>query len=444
MLARSATLAFLALLPGVAPAAAEDAPVLRLTLTYHRTDKGQGEITEDASRVELAGMKATLREDVLLSLSVDLAPELRPVPASVQARYAWAHELVHDAADARVREEKGVESGTRLLDWDVRVQRSFRPLACENVWVYDRDEAERRQDERGTVVLSSLPPGARAAAEAARIARARAREEVRRSAFSGLRLRLRATWPGRVTLDDRLAGVPPFQQDLVPMIDQEWTLPFDLEAGAPRRSREARKVPALGATPVLEVDEDVEITLAAIAPHEHGFAASALPDGALLVRNRIVAGGRDVSSAVGILRFARTWEVRERPGRPETHILARGWSELAAEGERSPARRLVADALLPSAELRTPGAQRWLVEFLEMPEGLPELGLAYRQMTVEALPDGGGYRLSASEARTVSPAAWCEIRRLAFPATELPAVAKGGAMRVLAVATQAPAPSASR
>jgi hypothetical protein len=441
MIARRVALtALLALLPGAGRAAPEAAPVLRLELTFHRAEKGHGRVAEDVNRVELAGSRATLREDVLLSLSLDVAPELRPVPASIQARYAWARELTHDTADAgvRIREEKGVESGTRLLDWDVRLQRSFRPLACENAWVYDREEAERLQDDRSKVVLSSLPPGERAVAEAARHARARAREEVRRAAFSGLRVRLRATWPGRITLDDRLSGVPPFEQELVPLIDPEWTLPYDLEGPALRRATVARRGPAMGVTPPVEVVEDVEVSLKPIAPHEHGFAASALPDGALLAQNRIVAGGRDLSSAVRVVRFLRTWEVRDRPGRAEAHALARGWSELDGSSDRPASRRIVADAVLPPADVRTPGARRWLVEFLEMAEGLPELGLAYRQMAVEALPDGG-YRVSAGEARTVSPATWCEIRRLATPATELPAVAKDGALRVLAVATQAPA-----
>lgn len=194
----------------------------------------------------------------------------------------------------------------------------------------------------------------------------------------------------------------------------------------------------MGVTPPVEVVEDVEVSLKPIAPHEHGFAASALPDGALLAQNRIVAGGRDLSSAVRVVRFLRTWEVRDRPGRGEAYALARGWSELDGSSDRPASRRIVADAVLPPPDVRTPGARRWLVEFLEMAEGLPELGLAYRQMAVEALPDGG-YRVSAGEARTVSPAAWCEIRRLATPATELPAVAKDGALRVLAVSTQAPA-----
>jgi hypothetical protein len=440
---RAALTTLLALLPGAGLAAPEEAPVLRLELTFHRSEKGQGKIAEDLNRVELAGSRAALREDVLLSLSLDLAPELRPVPASIQARYAWARELTHDAADSRIREEKGVESGTRLLDWDVRIQRSFRPLACDGAWIYDRDEAERLQDDRSKVVLSSLPPGERSTAEAARVARARAREEVRRAAFSGLRVRLRATWPGRILLDDRLSGVPPFEQELVPLIDQEWILPYDLADPGPRRSAAARKAPAAGSTPPVEVHEDVEISLAPIAPYGHDFAASALPDGALLAQNRVVAGGRDVSHSVHVARFLRTWEVRERHGRPEAHALARGWSELAGSSDRPASRRIVADALLPPADVRTPGARRWLVEFLEMPEGLPELGLAYRQMAVEALP-GGGYRVSAGEARTVSPAAWCEIRRLPTPATELPAVAKGGPLRVLAVATEAPAPTGAR
>jgi hypothetical protein len=444
MPARSAALALLALLPGATLAAPEEAPVLRLTLTFHRAGKGQGKVPDDVTRTELAGTKAAMRDDVLLSLGVDVTPELRPVPASLQARYAWAHELTHDAADARVREEKGVESGTRFLDWDIRMQRSFRPLACENVWVYDRDDAERVQDARSTVVLSALPPGERATAEAARLARARAREEVRRSAFSGLRLHLHATWPGRVTLDDRPSGVPPFEQELVPLVDQEWTVPYELEDRSPRKSRVQRKVPAIGATPPLEIEEDLEISLAPVAPHGHGFTASALPDGGLLVTNRIVAGGRDVSAGVRVLRFLRTWEVRERPDRPEAHALARGWSELGGDGGLGASRRLVADALLPAADLRTPGARRWLVEFLEMVEGLPELGLSYRQMAVEALPEAGGFRVSAAEARSISPAAWCEIRRLAAPATELPAVARDGAMRVLASATQAPGSPARR
>ncbi len=49
----------------------------------------------------------------------------------------------------------GDESGTRLLDWDATVERSFRPLACEDLWVHDLVG-----DGRGT--RSVDPPGSRA------------------------------------------------------------------------------------------------------------------------------------------------------------------------------------------------------------------------------------------------------------------------------------------
>jgi len=425
------------LAPGPARAAPPEVPVLHLELTFHRTDKGRGTVPDDATRVDLSGSTATLREDVLLTVSLDLAPELRPVPGTLRSRYAWARELTHDGAEGRLREERGVESGTRLLDLEVRAQRSAPVPGCGGGWVYDRTDAERLQDERSTVVLSGLPPAARAAAEGARQARARAAHEARRAAFTGLRLHLRATWPGNVTLDDRASGIPPFDQELLPLLDETWTLPYGLDGAAARRLATSRKVPRVGSTPELEVLEEVEVSLAPIPPFEHGFDAGVEPGGALVARNRLVAGGRDVSAVLPLVRWARTWEVRARAGRPEAPALVRGWSELPGEAARAAAVPIAADALLPPPDLRPPGARRWLAEFLEMADGLPELGLSYRQVAIEQLPDGA-YRVAASEARTVSPAAWCEIRGLALPATELPAVAKGGALRVLATATQPP------
>jgi len=434
MAGRAAALACL-LFPRAGLAASEDVPVFGVSVTVHRSDRGQGLVSVDADQAGLVRASASLQEDVLLTLSLETGGELGARRPSLNPRYAWTRTFTHQTGAGLLREERGVESGSRLVDWDVQLQRSFRPLSCEDLWIYDREPSERELDSRGGVVLSGLPEAGRVAAEAAREAKLRARQDLRRKAFSGLRLRLRATWPGRVKLSDRVSGTPTFEQDTLPTMDLEWTFPYGLAGGAPQKSSSAADAPGTGLVPPVKRAWEVELSLTPLAPFELGLSATAQPDGSLLFQNRVVAGGRDISRSVRILRLQRTWEERVPPGGPAEYRLLRDWHDAGAAGGRGASERLSLGRLMAPQGSAAPEARRWISEFLEMVEGLPELGLLYHQVTLETVEEGGRQRVAATEARSISPSAWCAIRGHPAPANALPAVSAGWRPRVIAEGT---------
>jgi hypothetical protein len=409
------------LLAGPSAAATEEAPVFRITLTVHRGDRGESTLPPDFLRLELAGATSALKEDVLLSVSVDADPELRPSRASLRARYAWTRSLTHDTSAGLAREERGVESGQRLLDWDLELQRSFRPIACEEAWVYDRDAAERAADERVAVASPGRGGPDRSELESSRAAQLRRRDEARRNAFAGLRLRARATWAGRVRLSDRLAGIPPFEQETLPSLEVDRVFAYALEDPAPHKVSFATETSATGITPPISSQWDVEVSLTPLEPFEHSASAGTGPDGALLLQARVVAGGRDLSPRVSVARLLRLWAVPDLPGTPAP-LLVRDWHE-PADRTRSSGWRLPPGDLPPAAGGPLEDG-RWLVEVLERVDGLPELGLLYQQVTLERRVGEARPRVTGSGHGTVSAREWCVLRGGHAPAP-MPPMAPG-------------------
>jgi hypothetical protein len=425
------------LLP-VAPAA-QDVPLFRVAVSVRRADHGRGVLPPRGAHGELAGKIASLEEHFRLSLSYDATGEMRPIRRTAEGGYAWERTLTHASGDAVVREERGSESGTWLLDWDAEVRRSFRPLPCEGLRIYDRSTDERELDLAAEVPSRGRSP----ADEAAQAERRRALEEIRRSAFSGVRVRLRVAWPGRVEVHGRSRGALPTQEDSLPVLRLDRVFDYDFEDASPRGTTFVSRAGSAGLAPPVESQWDVKVAVRPLAPHEFGLSARPAPDGALLLESRVVVGGRDASPSVRVLRFARLWAVRERPDEPPVHELVADWRELGSHGNRGASRRIDPDALLPGGP-DAPAHGKWISEHLELVDGLPELGLLYHQVAVEKPPDGSGHSLAATEARRVTASAWCEVRRHPAPATELPVVQAGGPLRVVAEATLRTGPGAVR
>ncbi len=392
------------LLSPLAAMAADGAPLFHAKVEVRRIDEGEGPLGEDTTRSELAGSTASLREALELGLSFDVGPRMQPLRRSLSSTYSWKRNLVHTKRATALREETGDESGTRLVDWDVAVERRFRPVACEDVLVRDRVFEGR---ERSRTVAPAAGP-------------------------SGVHLRLTATWPGKVQLRDRQAGVAPFSSETLPVLDVDMLLPYDLESSSkPSRLAFVSRVPATDAAPESSRSWYVELDLAPVAPHEFSLSAQVQQDGTLALRNRIVVGGRDVAAAYQVRRVERTWEIREEAGLAPEHELASDWRVVTESGARPASQHLFFDPVDPASFTD----RRWLVEVLEMVEGLPELGLLYHQLRMETRRVGAHFHVSATEARPVSPATWCEIKRRRAPATDEAPLVGGGPLRVLAEST---------
>ena len=394
----------LCVLPSTA-LAAEAAALFQVQVEVRRVDEGQGAVAEDTSRTELARSTASLREELDLGLSLDVGARMQPLRRTLRPRYSWKRSLVHTLDSATAREESGEESGTRLVDWEVTLERNFQPIACEGVWVRDRVVDAH---DRVRTVEPDPGPGSQ-----------------------GVRLRLSATWPGKVRLRDPQEGLAPFEAETLPALDVDVVLPYD--PGSPgQRSRLAfvSRSPATELAPAAERTWYVGVDLAPAEPHEFGLSARVQPDGTLALLSRVVVGGRDLAPASQVRRVQRTWAVREEAGRPGYELVS-DWRVVAENGGRPASQHLFFDPVNPS----TWPDRRWLVEVLETVEGLPELGLLYHQVWTETRRAGARFHVSATEARAISPSTWCEVKRSGTPATDAPQLVGGGPLKILAEST---------
>jgi len=390
------------LLPAAA-LAAEGPSLFHVAVAIERLDEGSGVVADDSTRQELVGARASLRDEVSLTLSFDVSAAMRPVRGTGSSRYAWSRDLVHAIDSSTARAERGAESGNRLLDWDATVERSFRPLACEDLWVHDQVG-----DGRGS--RSVEPPGSR---------------------DSLLRVRLRATWPGKVRVTDSVDQIPPFDTETAPSLDLDRAFPYDLRyASALRKGSFDSSGPAAGLLPPTSSRWTVEMRMTPIDPYEFRLEARVREDGSVGLQSRVVVGGRDVSTGLQVRRLLRAWVAQDSEGSSAPYALAADWRSATDDAWRPVPVPLSFEPVDPG-----PGRHaRWLVEVLEMVEALPELGLLYHQVTVETQEGGPRYHATASEARPVSPETWCEIRGRGRPATDLPALAAGGPSKTLAEA----------
>ena len=392
-------LAVSALLPAIS--LGDEVPLFHVTVDVERVDEGSGVVPDDAARADLAGARASLRDEVALALSFDVSPAMRPLRDSGVSRYTWRRNLSYGAASS-TRVESGNESGG-LLDWDATVERSFPPLACEDLWIHDQVGAGRE--------ARSPAPG---------------QGQGPRQPF--LRVKLRATWPGKVRVTDDVDGVAAFEVETVPDLEIDRTLPYDLRYAAARKKVSyATALPASDRLPPSSRQWRVELSMAPIEPHSFGLEARPRPDGSVGVRNRIAVGGREVVG-LQVRRLQRVWVASEADGLGPPYSLVADWRAVAEDASRTVPPQLSFEPADPGAGLH----RRWLVEVLEMVEGLPELGFLYRQVAVETREKGLRYHAAATEGRAISAETWCAIRARSAPATDLPAVAAGGPLSLLA------------
>ena len=400
----SRTLLALWALALAAPALAEEPALFVVKVEAHRVDEGSAVVPPGAPRPELVGTTASLKEEITLELTYQAGPGFQPLKSSASSRYAWRRSLVHATNSSTVREEKGEEAGSELLDWDVTIERDFRPIACEDLIVHDQVGDGRESRSGGSAT----------------------------EAPSEVRLRFRAAWPGRVRLRDASAGVLPFDSETLPTLELSRPFHYELEG-----SEAARRVSTLGPSPAAEdvagatTQTSVELTLAPIAPHEFGLTARVASDGTPALLSRVVVGGRDVTSSLRVRRMERSWVVKREPGGAETYELASDWRAFTNEGGLPIPREQLQEAI------EAPGGKdrRWLVEFLEMVEDLPELGLLYHTVAMETRAEGPRFHLLASEGRSISPSAWCEIRGRSSPGMDGPSIASRGPLKVIAEAS---------
>ena len=384
--------------------AAEEPALFAVKVQVHQVDEGASVVPPGTPRPELVGTSASFQEEVSLDLSYEAGPGLQPLRSSASTRYAWRRSLVNESDSSPVREEKGEEAGTELLDWDASIERDFRPLACEDLIVHDQMGGSRES----------------------------------RSADSGLgarspevRLRFRATWPGKVTLRDISAGVAPFDSETLPSLEVSQSFRYELAS-----SESARQVSLVAPSPA--ADEvagatrrtTVELTISPVAPHEFGLVARVAPDGTPALLNRVVVGGRDLSGALRVRRMQRIWAVRSGAGGTASYELASDWRVFSNEAGLPVPPELFQESLGAAS-----GPERsWLVEFLEMVEDVPELGFLYHTVSMETRSQGPRFHFLASEARSVSPSTWCDIRSGSYPGIQAPAVASRGPLRTIAEA----------
>jgi len=400
MSTRKALLVAAALLPA-APRAAEEPPLFLVRVQVQRVDEGAGVVTAEAGRPDLAGAKVSLREEVAIDLSFQAGATLRPLRSSFSSSYAWKRNVVHTRESRAEREESGAEAGTRLLDWDAVIERTYRPLSCEDLVVHDQVG-----DGKGARSVETGPAAGTAS----------------------VRLRLVASWPGKIRLRDASAGLAPFVEDSLPSLDLERTFPYELRyAEARHRAAFETSLPAAEPMPAVDRRWNVEWSLAPIEPHEFGLTARTDAAGPPELVNRIVVGGRNVSRGLRVRRMERWWAVREAPGGPAAYELASDWRAFTDDGARPAPPELFQE---PPEEPKAPD-RKWLVEFLEMVDGLPELGLLYHTVTIETHAAEPRHRFVASEARPVSSATWCDIRGRSAPGMDAPELASSGPLRVI-------------
>ena len=408
---RMALLMAAGLLPA-APRALEESPIFQVEVHVRRADEGAGVLPAEGTRSDLAGAGVTLHEEISLDLSFRAGASLRPIRDTGASSYAWKRSVLHTRDSQTVREESGAEAGAKLLDWDAVIERTYRPVACEELVVHDRVE-------EGRSVRS---------VEADKDA-------------STVRLHLTASWPGKVRLRDAAAGVAPFVEESLPTLELDRSFPYELRyADARRLVSFASTTPASESLPAAERRWSVTFSVAPLTPFGFGLDARTGLDGAPVLANRVVAGGRDVSRGLAVRRMLRWWRVHEAGGGSTAYERQSDWRVFTDEANRP----IPPEILQEPAGTSSGSTARWLVEFLEMVDGLPELGLLYHTVSIESRAEEPRYRLSASEARSISGEAWCDIRHRSSPGMASPEVAARGPLSVLLEKTYASSGLATR